>query len=50
MPKFTKIAFYIEPYAEDPPPKSRFEISYFTFMLENSITCKVFLKYNYGEP
>ena len=23
MPKFTKIAFYIEPYAEDPPPKSR---------------------------
>ena len=23
MPKFTKIAFYIEPYAEDPAPKSR---------------------------
>ena len=23
MPKFTKIAFYIEPYAEEPPPKSR---------------------------
>ena len=23
MPRFTKIAFYIEQYSEDPPPKSR---------------------------